>query len=282
MAEKDFLYSPVSSRQNPTVKRICSLLDKKARKKEKLFRFDGKKLFFEAISKGLEIRFVVVSENIDDSLKAKIESFLDSGELDREKIFAVSEQVFLKMSEENSPEGIITVASFIEDKHRKIENVGAYSIDKNSRILVGESLRDPGNLGTVIRSAAALGIDRLIITDDCADIYSPKTVRAAMGGLFSLKIDIVCADELASLVTHLRSGGRKIYATALRSDAKEIGSLGLQLGDAFIIGNEGHGLSEAVIDASSGAVIIPMTEGSESLNAAAAATICIWETVRSR
>ena len=282
MAEKDFLYSPVSSRQNPTVKRICSLLDKKARKKEKLFRFDGKKLFFEAISKGLEIRFVVVSENIDDSLKAKIESFLDSGELDREKIFAVSEQVFLKMSEENSPEGIITVASFIEDKHRKIENVGAYSIDKNSRILIGESLRDPGNLGTVIRSAAALGIDRLIITDDCADIYSPKTVRAAMGGLFSLKIDIVCADELASLVTHLRSGGRKIYATALRSDAKEIGSLGLQLGDAFIIGNEGHGLSEAVIDASSGAVIIPMTEGSESLNAAAAATICIWETVRSR
>ena len=282
MAEKDFLYSPVSSRQNPTVKRICSLLDKKARKKEKLFRFDGKKLFFEAISKGLEIRFVVVSENIDDFLKAKIESFLDSGELDREKIFAVSEQVFLKMSEENSPEGIITVASFIEDKHRKIENVGAYSIDKNSRILIGESLRDPGNLGTVIRSAAALGIDRLIITDDCADIYSPKTVRAAMGGLFSLKIDIVCADELASLVTHLRSGGRKIYATALRSDAKEIGSLGLQLGDAFIIGNEGHGLSEAVIDASSGAVIIPMTEGSESLNAAAAATICIWETVRSR
>lgn len=282
MAEKDFLYSPVSSRQNPTVKRICSLLDKKARKKEKLFRFDGKKLFFEAISKGLEIRFVVVSENIDDFLKAKIESFLDSGELDREKIFAVSEQVFLKMSEENSPEGIITVASFIEDKHRKIENVGAYSIDKNSRILIGESLRDPGNLGTVIRSAAALGIDRLIITDDCADIYSPKTVRAAMGGLFSLKIDIVCADELASLVTHLRSGGRKIYATALRSDAKEIGSLELQLGDAFIIGNEGHGLSEAVIDASSGAVIIPMTEGSESLNAAAAATICIWETVRSR
>ena len=282
MAEKDFLYSPVSSRQNPTVKRICSLLDKKARKKEKLFRFDGKKLFFEAISKGLEIRFVVVSENIDDSLKAKIESFLDSGELDREKIFAVSEQVFLKMSEENSPEGIITVASFIEHKHRKIENVDAYSIDKNSRILIGESLRDPGNLGTVIRSAAALGIDRLIITDDCADIYSPKTVRAAMGGLFSLKIDIVCADELASLVTQLRSGGRKIYATALRSDAKEIGSLGLQLGDAFIIGNEGNGLSEAVIDASSGAVIIPMTEGSESLNAAAAATICIWETVRSR
>ena len=282
MAEKDFLQDPLTSRQNPTVKKICSLLDKKTRKKEKMFRFDGKKLFFEAVAKGLDIRFVVLNENIDDSLKSQISFFVESGKLDRRVIFAVSEQVFLKMSEENAPEGIITVASFLEDKHRKIEAADSYSIDGKARILIGESLRDPGNLGTVIRSAAALGIDKLILTDDCADLYSPKTVRAAMGGLFSLKIDTVCTGELALLVTRLRSSGRRIYATALRTDAKDIGSLELRSGDAFIIGNEGHGLSEAVIEASDGAVIIPMVEGNESLNAAAAATICIWETVRSR
>ena len=152
---------------------------------------------------------------------------------------------------------------------------------------MAESLRDPGNLGTVIRTSAALGIDRLIITDDCADLYNPKTVRAAMGGLFSLDIDIVKQEELPILISSLINNendknNRRIYATALTDNAEKIGELKLSEGDAFVIGNEGHGLSEATVKAASGVAIIPMTEGSESLNAAAAAAICIWETVRAK
>lgn len=282
MTDKNSVKEIITSRQNPSVKRICALLEKKSRRKEETFRFDGIKLLCEAVSKNVEIELIAVSEAIDDGVYKRINELIASGKLTREKLMYVSEQVFEKMSEELSPEGVITVARFIGAKHRELKNSDNYGVDISERILLAESLRDPGNLGTVIRTSAALGIDRLIITDDCADIYNPKTVRAAMGGLFSLKIDIIKTSELPAVVTALKNGGRKIYATALREDAKEIGALELKRGDAFLIGNEGHGLSESAILSSSDVAIIPMTEGSESLNAAAAAAICIWETVRAK
>lgn len=282
MTDKNSVKEIITSRQNPSVKRICALLEKKSRRKEEMFRFDGIKLLCEAVSKNVEIELIAVSEAIDDGVYKRINELIASGKLTREKLMYVSEQVFEKMSEELSPEGVITVARFIGAKHRELKNSDNYGVDISERILLAESLRDPGNLGTVIRTSAALGIDRLIITDDCADIYNPKTVRAAMGGLFSLKIDIIKTSELPAVVTALKNGGRKIYATALREDAKEIGALELKRGDAFLIGNEGHGLSESAILSSSDVAIIPMTEGSESLNAAAAAAICIWETVRAK
>ena len=270
----------VTSRQNPTVKRICALLEKKARRRERVFRFDGIKLLCEAVLKGLKIELVAISESAGEGVCSKIYELVESGNLDGNKLLYVSGQVFDKLSEESSPEGVITVAHFIEDKHKEIASAEEYCIDGKSRILLAESLRDPGNLGTVIRTSAALGIDRLIISDDCADLYNPKTVRAAMGGLFSLHIDVVKSDELPTLIKALRADGRRIYATALNENASLIGELELERGDAFVIGNEGHGLSRATIEAASGVAIIPMTEESESLNAAAAAAICIWETVR--
>lgn len=270
----------ITSRQNPTVKRLCALLEKKSRRRERLFRFDGIKLLYEAATKGVDIEMIVVSEGIDEDVLARIRALVECGSIAREKIIYVSEQVFEKMSEESAPEGVITVARFIDEGHREIADVEDYRIERMERILLAESLRDPGNLGTVIRTSAALGIDRLIITDDCADLYNPKTVRAAMGGLFSLKIDVVRTAELPTLMRALESDGRRIYAAALTDNAQSIGDIELSRGDAFLIGNEGHGLSEQAILAASGVAIIPMTEGSESLNAAAAAAICIWETVR--
>ena len=280
MLDKSVAENIVTSRQNQAVKSVCALLDKKARRRERLFRFDGIKLLREAVAKGLQIELVAVSEAIGDGAYAVVRSLIESGAIDSKKILYVSEQVFDKMSEEESPEGVITVARFIASRHRELATVEEYSIEQGKRILLAESLRDPGNLGTVIRTAAALGIERLIITDDCADIYNPKTVRAAMGGLFSLDIDVVRTSELPTLIGALRAGGRRIYAAALTENAQEIGSIELARGDAFLIGNEGHGLSSEAIKAASGEAIIPMTEGSESLNAAAAAAICIWETVR--
>lgn len=287
MTDKNFAREIITSRQNPTVKRICSLLEKKSRRREGLFRFDGIKLLCEAAKKGLDIELIAVSEAITDGVFEKISSLIKSRDIDESKIVYVSEQIFDKMSEESSPEGVITVARFIDKKHREIPSACDYTVAREKRILLAESLRDPGNLGTVIRTSAALGIDRLIITDDCADLYNPKTVRAAMGGLFSLDIDIVKQEELPMLISSLINNendknNRRIYATALTDNAEKIGELKLSEGDAFVIGNEGHGLSEATVKAASGVAIIPMTEGSESLNAAAAAAICIWETVRAK
>ena len=280
--DKNISSEIITSRQNPTVKRLCALLEKKARRREGAFRFDGIKLLLEAAKKQVDIELIAVSEAASEGVRSQISALISSGDIDKRKILYVSEQVFDKISEESSPEGVITVARFIDARHRVLESSEGYCIEPRERILLVESMRDPGNLGTVIRTSAALGIDRLIITDDCADIYNPKTVRAAMGGLFSLNIDVVRASELSALVRLLMADGRRIYATALRDGAREIGSIELARGDAFLIGNEGHGLSTEAIESASGVAIIPMTAGSESLNAAAAAAICIWETVQAK
>ncbi len=273
----------ITSRQNPTVKRICALAEKKERRAQGLFRFDGIKLFCEAAQRGLDIKYAVIRENVSEDILRRVESAVEDGRLSEGAVLLVSESVFEKISEERAPEGIVTVAAVMPSKHRTLspEDAAKYSVEKDEKLLIAQSLRDPGNLGTVIRSCAALGIDRLLISDDCADIYSPKVIRAAMGGLFALHIDIVPFSALPNALLSLRRGRRRIYATALHAEARQIGSFALESGDCFLIGNEGHGLSGDVIDACDACALIPMTEGSESLNAAAAAAICIWETVRS-
>ena len=269
----------ITSRQNPTVKRVCALCEKKKRYAEECFRFDGIKLFGEAILNGLDVELVALCEGASESVKDAVARAVSGGVIARDALLYVSEAVFDKLSEESSPEGLITVARFPSSLHRRVLADG-YATDTRERILVAESLRDAGNLGTVIRSCAALGIDRLIISDDCADLYNPKTIRAAMGGLFRLPIDIVRVGELPALIGALRNGGRRVYAAALRNSASEIGGFSLRGCDCFVIGNEGHGLSEGVIEACDACAIIPMQSGCESLNAAAAAAICIWETVK--
>lgn len=273
---------PLSSRQNPTIKRICALLDKKARREEKLFRFDGVKLFCEAADCGLDIKYVVLADFAVERYGDIIEKEVDRGRLSRSAVIVATRAVFEKMSDEKSPEGIITVASFALSSHTELRSYEELCVGEDERLLIAESLRDPGNLGTVVRSAAALGIDRLIISDDCADLYNPKTIRAAMGGLFRLKVDILPLAELPYAIRALRESGRRVYAAALSESALSIGEIALGRMDCFVIGNEGHGLSKETLEACDACAIIPMQKGCESLNAAAAATICIWETVRAK
>ena len=268
----------ITSRQNPQVRAVCALAEKKKRRECGLFRFDGVKLFVEAIAAQIEIESVFVRDPIADGVAEALHRAVESGCLREESIVAVSESVFEKISEERAPEGIVTVAHCPTALHARADR--ELSIRADERILIAESLRDPGNLGTVMRSCAALGIDRLILSDDCAELYNPKTVRSAMGALFRLPTLTVAEGELSTLIETLRKQGRRVYATALREDARKIGELTLRSGDCFVIGNEGHGLSEETIAACDATAIIPMREGNESLNAAAAAAICIWETVR--
>jgi TrmH family RNA methyltransferase len=224
----------------------------------------------------------VLSLGASGNVRDAVEREIERGRLESSRVLLVGEEVFSKISEERSPEGIVTVARALEQKHRTHTELDGFCVSREERILVAESLRDPGNLGTVIRSCAALGIDRLVISDDCADLYNPKTIRAAMGGLFRMDVDVIPTNELAAAIGLLRASGRRVFAAALREDAHALGELELWRGDCFVIGNEGHGLSESVISACDACAIIPMTEGSESLNAAAAAAICIWETVRAK
>ena len=270
----------ITSRQNPQIKAVCALEDKKERRRSGLFRFDGIKLFLDSLGR-VEICGVYVRYPESDGVSSAIAKALREGYLREDNVKRVSSEVFEKLTEERSPEGIVTVAKMCSRLHVSVSEDTLHELSGKT-LLLAESLRDPGNLGTVMRSCAALGVDCLIMTDDCADLYNPKTVRSAMGALFRLNTVTVAHADLPRFVVELRNSGRRVYAAALRSDARKIGELDLAEGDCFIIGNEGHGLSDEVIDSSTGSTIIPMVEGNESLNAAAAAAICIWETVKAQ
>ena len=266
----------ITSRQNPLVKFVCGLAEKKLRSKEGLFRFDGIKLLDEALSSDMRIKYIVCREPLTQRVEELILRARAEGRIGDGAVVAVSEAVFEKISEERSPEGVITVCA-MPDIHRRY---GDDVIGKNEKILIAESLRDPGNMGTVIRSCYALGVDRLILNDDCADIYNQRTVRAAMGAIFRQPTLTIPVAELPDFIRKLRADGRGVYATALSDNSQDIRDVRIRLGDCFVIGNEGHGLSADTVSACTAPVIIPMREDAESLNAAAAAAICIWETVR--
>ena len=269
-------YEIITSRQNKTISLLASLDQKKARDKEELFRLDGVKLTCEAIKKGLEIYCIVMLESAVESVCDKAKSLygVDISSLDA-RIIVTNESVFERLTDEKAPEGIVCVARYMKNIHRK---VNAYS-DEDSftgeNILMLESVRDPQNVGAIIRSAAAFSVDRIIMSADCADIYNPKTLRASMGNLLSLKIDRV--DNITSAITHLQNNGIMVYAAALYENSLKLGKSEFAKNSAVIIGNEGHGLSREVIDACNDTVYIPMADGVESLNASVAASVLTWE-----
>ena len=147
-------------------------------------------------------------------------------------------------------------------------------IEKGSRFMA-VSVRDPGNLGTIMRSARAMGIDCLLLSADCADLYHPRVIRGAMGALFSLPT-LTLSDPVAS-VKALQEAGYQVCATALTPRALDVRKVAITPSTCFIVGNEGHGLPDEIVNAADHAVIIPMNPGSESLNVAAASSLLLWE-----
>ena len=261
----------ITSRQNPTVVKLCALLDKKERRKSRLFRIDGHKLFSEAIECGAEIELVAVSADKADRFKALTAK---AGA----KTVLLSPEVFSKITDEKAPDGIIAVVKYIDGLHKvlSVSDIPAIAAS-GRRIMAFESLRDPGNLGTVIRSASAFGVDTLILSDDCADIYNPKTLRGAMGAIFSREI-LICNDFSAAL-SRFSCEGRRVLAATLDTESVPVGKAALTERDIVLIGNEGHGLSKSAVDASDLSVILPINTGHgvESLNAATAASVFMWE-----
>ena len=271
----------ITSRQNRRVVELAKLTDRKAREASKSFRFDGIKLLEEAIKNGVSPDTIFLRATDAERVMERV--CVDIGadfSLDGIRIQLLSDDVFDKISEEKSPEGVISVAKYI-DKLQKIITI--YNSDiflpgENERIVLLESVRDPSNVGAIIRSAAALGVDRLIMSADCADFYHPRAVRASMGAIFNHRIDRV--DSLSETINCLQAAGRRVYAAALDEGANRLGDFKIEKGDCVVIGNEGHGLSETVIAACDGKVFIPMSGRAESFNAAVAASILMWEFTR--
>lgn len=266
----------ITSRQNPTVQRAARLDQKKYRDAERRFLVHGLKLTHEAILCGIEIEEIFISAAAHEQVRA---FFASAGIVPPGREILLAEHVFEKISPEKSPDGVICAAKCLDNFHKSITiKKEKLEVETGERLLLLESLRDPGNFGTILRSAAAFGVDRVLLSADCAELYNPRTLRAAMGAAF--KLPTLRVDDLPAAVSLLRDAGRRVWATALSQKAVRMDELALAEGDCFLIGNEGHGLSAGALAAADGAVFIPMRPHTESLNAAAAAAVCLWEQAR--
>lgn len=267
----------ILSRQNQHIVRLCKLADRKHREAERQFRFDGVKLLCEALRREVPLDRLFVRVGSEERLDRRMSELYGLSLSDVTcPVYRVSEELFDKISEEKSPEGVISVSNYIDKFHKmyKIEDGNSpWPIDQPTLLL--ESVRDPSNVGAILRSAAALGVPHVILSEDCADLYHPKTVRATMGTMFSMPVCRVA--RLTDAIDFLRGRGQRVFAGALDKEAVPLGTVAFGLGDCVAIGNEGHGLLSDTVAACNGTLYIPMQAGTESLNASVAAALFMWE-----
>ncbi|MBQ9117425.1 MAG: RNA methyltransferase [Clostridia bacterium] len=257
----------ITSRANPYIKEIAQLSERKHRIASGRFFFEGRKLFHEALENGVELEAVLMTDSFFNKYKENNYPF---------RHISVTDEVYSKISAEKSPEGVFCVAKTL-DKLHKLNII--YGSDSEESILLLDGLRDPGNVGTILRTAAAFGCDNVILSSDCAEIYNPKTVRAGMGAVFRQKT--VTVSDMPGTVRTLREHGRKVLCATLDENSVSLQDMKISHQLSFVIGNEGNGIRQEVIDAADGSVIIPMLPGAESLNASAAATVLLWEQFKS-
>lgn len=270
MIEQVFGTEIISSKTNSTIVKITKLSSKKYRNEFGMFLCDGVKLLKEASDFGAEIKYIIIRS--DFSLDFELETTIKNCQKNGTKILVVSEAVFAKITEENAPQGIISVCSFLDNISSSISNA---VFEKNEKIIALESVRDPGNIGTILRNAAAFGIDRIVMSSDCADVYSQKVIRAAMGAVFKLKINV--SNDFVSTIQVLKKAGKTVLGAALATDSLILGERKISSNDVIIIGNEGHGLSNEVLSTVDDTIFIPIEKNTESLNAAMASAIFMWE-----
>ena len=248
----------ITSRQNPLMTHLRKLASSRSyRKKSGEYLCDGTKLLAEALKWGAEVKTAVFSEGVDipplpDGVRA----------------VRVSEELLRSVRPMETPQGaLFTVA---------LPEVQLPETLSGKHYLVLDGVQDPGNVGTILRTADAFDCDGVFLVNACADLYNPKTARATMGAIFRREAYTVTAEELFAL---LRKSGVPLYGTALRDDTVPLAEANLARA-AVAIGSEGRGLSQQVLDECAKTLKIPMSPRCESLNAAIAATVVLWEMYR--
>ncbi|MBQ9662482.1 MAG: RNA methyltransferase [Oscillospiraceae bacterium] len=245
----------LKSRQSAVIRQIRSLSrEAEARRAGGLFLCDGEKLLKEALRSDAEICQVLWKQQRAERYPAF------------EREYLLPEDLFDYVSPmKNSPGPLFTV---------RIPEIGPCGETKTALLL--EEIQDPGNLGTILRTADAFNVDTVLLLEGCADLYAPKTVRATMGAIFRQQALQMSRQEA---VRFCRERGMPVYAAALSDRAQDLRTLDLSRA-AVAIGSEGHGLSRELKELCDGEVIIPMGGEAESLNAAVAAAIVMWEMCR--
>lgn len=254
----------LSSKENAEIKRLtCLLASKKEREKTGLFVVEGLRIAQEAVQAGLTVETAFFTQAVLEKHPGDCREISEAAK----NTFLLEERLSARIGDTKTPQGVFCVCR----KPRPDLSV----FDGSGKYIILSSLQDPGNVGTVIRTACTLGLSGVILSSDCPDVYSPKVLRSTMGGVFTLPLWIT--DELPAAMQRLRSGGCLVAAAALTQDAKPISPANMEQVGCVAIGNEGNGLSREIIDACDRCIILPMAAPGQSLNAGVAAAIFMWE-----
>lgn len=260
----------ISSINNPLIKETSELRIKKYRNINNAFIVEGMRSTEEVLNSGWDILRAFVDISIGSE---RLNETADKLEALGIPVLAVTTDVMQKISDTDTPQGILAVV-----RRKKIELREFEHLD-NGLLLVLDEIRDPGNLGTIIRTADAAGISGIILLEGCADLYAPKTVRATMGSVFHLPIkneqgkpDFIkwCADNNWSIWSTSLEGGNSIYNEEVKKKT------------VVVMGNEAEGVSPDFLLASEKRIYIPMQGKAESLNVAVATGIILFECARRR
>lgn len=283
----------ITSTSSSQVKHIVNLQKKsKLRKEEKQFVVEGIKMVSEAPKDRL------VKVYISETFKADNEEFLKKMNYEavgKDVLEIVSDNVFVRMSDTQTPQGIMAVVKmsdvciediFEKDNYTDSKDDGADKVEDNTvdakkqpLLLILENLQDPGNLGTIVRMAEGAGVTGIIMSSNTVDIYNPKTIRSTMGSLY--RVPVIYVDDICKAVDECKEKGVKVYAAHLKG-TDNYNQKDYAQPTAFMIGNEGNGLSDRLTQKADELVRIPMQGKVESLNAAIACTILTYEAVRQR
>ena len=254
----------ITASGNDVIKNTVRLLGSKHhRDAQRVFIAEGKKLVYEAFDNGCELKQLFISTDCESDY-TRLESAAD-------QIYVITPQLMKKITESKTPQDITAVFAY---------NLSSFDISQihSGRYIALEHVQDPVNVGALIRSASVFGFDGVILTQDCADIYSQKVLRGSMGAVFRIPIYIV--SDMSDTVSFLHDRSITSYAAALNSSALSLSDVVFGENTVLIIGNEGNGLTEKTIESSDFVIKIPMHEGCESLNAAVAGSVLMWEAVR--
>ena len=259
---KDFV---ITAKNNPKIKEIKGLLtSSKDRKNTGLFVLEGVRLCCDAVKSGCEITSVFCTENCAEKYADSINE-LKSACSD---FFFVSEDVLKSISDTVTPQGVVCTVKMRSND---------FDYEGGKRYIALDTIQNPDNLGAISRTAEAFGIDGMVICGGC-DIYNPKALRASMGALFRMPV-LIC-QNLEDEVEKCRKLGINTFATVPDREAKNIVTVDFSKGGMCIIGNEGNGVSKEIIEKCDDGITIKMDGRAESLNAASAASIVMWEMAR--
>ncbi len=260
----------ITSLHNKEIKETAALL---ARKKERdrrgLFVVEGPKMFGEAPMERIER--VYLAQGAAAQMYEKYGDRLSGLSCE-----TVSDEVFVRMSDTKTPQGILCL---VRQQHYNIEEILRENKGKRMLFIILEDIQDPGNLGTIFRTAEAAGADGVIMSSWTADIYNPKTIRSTMGSVY--RVPFFHVDQMEEAVRRLQKAGVAVYAAHLGGTAA-YDACDYQKSTAFLIGNEAKGLREETAACADARITIPMAGKVESLNAAVASSILLFEAARQR